>query len=57
MFKFSKNISSMLLNKSINNKFKKIETAYVGAATVGASVWWFMEASNGPALNYWHLVS
>lgn len=32
-------------------------TVYVGAATVGASCWWFMEASNGPKLNYWHLVS
>jgi hypothetical protein len=31
--------------------------AYVGAATVGASCWWFMESSNGPKLNYWHLVS
>jgi len=29
--------------------------AYVGAATVGASCWWFMEASNGPKLTYWHL--
>ena len=30
--------------------------AYVGAGTVGASAWWFMEASNGPNLEYWHLV-
>ena len=30
--------------------------AYVGAATVGASCWWFMQARLGPKLNYWHLV-
>jgi len=29
--------------------------AYVGAATVGASVWWFMEDTNGPHISYWHL--
>jgi Ca2+ transporting ATPase len=31
--------------------------AYVGAGTVGASVWWFMESSNGPNLDYWHLAT
>lgn len=29
---------------------------YVGAGTVAASVWWYMTASSGPHLNYWHLV-
>jgi len=29
--------------------------AYVGAATVGASVWWFMEDSTGPKISYWQL--
>jgi len=29
--------------------------AYVGAATVAGSCWWFMEAKTGPKINYWHL--
>jgi Ca2+ transporting ATPase len=29
---------------------------YVGAATVGASVWWFMFYENGPQVNYWQIV-
>jgi hypothetical protein len=33
-----------------------MKLAYVGAATVGASVWWFMEDTNGPHISYWHLV-
>jgi hypothetical protein len=41
-----------ILNLNLYNKL-----AYVGAATVIGSCWWFMEASNGPKLNYWHLVS
>ncbi|XP_070573118.1 calcium-transporting ATPase sarcoplasmic/endoplasmic reticulum type-like isoform X2 [Ptychodera flava] len=28
---------------------------YVGAATVGASVWWFMAYEGGPKLSYWQL--
>lgn len=28
---------------------------YVGAATVGASCWWFMAAPKGPQLNYYQL--
>merc|ERR1712127_81475 len=28
---------------------------YVGAGTVLASVWWYMEAGTGPNLTYWHL--
>merc|ERR1719187_884889 len=28
---------------------------YVGAATVGASSWWFMYATNGPQVSYWQL--
>jgi Ca2+ transporting ATPase len=28
---------------------------YVGAATVGASTWWFMSAPDGPHLTYWQL--
>uniref|UniRef100_T1DFT5 Calcium-transporting ATPase n=1 Tax=Cupiennius salei TaxID=6928 RepID=T1DFT5_CUPSA len=28
---------------------------YVGAATVGASTWWFMASPDGPHLTYWQL--
>lgn len=28
---------------------------YVGAATVGAAVWWFMASPDGPHLNYYQL--
>jgi hypothetical protein len=30
--------------------------AYVGAATVMASCWWFMKSQSGPTINYWQLV-
>ena len=29
---------------------------YVGAATVGASAWWFMYYEGGPQLSYYQLV-
>lgn len=32
-------------------------SVYVGAATVGASAWWFMFHKNGPQLSFWQLVS
>lgn len=28
---------------------------YVGCATVGGAVWWFMYCENGPGLSYWQL--
>jgi len=28
---------------------------YVGAATVGGTVWWYMDAKNGPHISYWHV--
>lgn len=30
---------------------------YVGAATVGASAWWFIRNPEGPQVSYWQLVS
>ena len=43
------------MSLALSRSFARV--AYVGAATVGASAWWFMESSEGPKLNYWHLVS
>lgn len=41
---------------SINNRFLFLP-AYVGVATVGASMWWFLLYEEGPQITYYQLVS
>lgn len=42
-------------NRRLFNQKKLIFLVYVGMATVGASVWWFMLSPDGPQMSYWQI--
>lgn len=42
---------------SITDEINTLFAAYVGVATVGASMWWFLLYEDGPQITYYQLVS